>query len=287
MEFPGSDVDKESLNSGRLEQSMARSKGDQVLDEILRKVSDEDEETFELDDGALPYLYRVIYSLSPKWHGFCLQLDVPDLDQIKKNGTGADDCLVIALQNWLKEGTATWRNLIRAIFLPVGGGNQVLAKKIASSFKEIRCFKPIEQAQSASKAVIWDQSSETTVQNVVKEIQAVLGKSVTARWYQMGTVLGAPVGDLEGIRVDQNASLIEKQCMMLEAWLSSIESSDDSNKTWQWLVDSIGHPAGGKHPKMASKMAKLHPAEIVSFDEPPVTARQNPGIYTSIDLQNQ
>jgi hypothetical protein len=89
------------------------------------------------DDGALPYLYRVIYSLSPKWHGFCLQLDVPDLDQIKKNGTGADDCLVIALQNWLKEGTATWRNLIRAIFLPVGGGNQVLAKKIASSFKGI------------------------------------------------------------------------------------------------------------------------------------------------------
>ena len=87
------------------------------------------------DEEALPYLFRVIYSLSPKWHGLCLQLGVPDLDEIKKNGTGADDCLVLALQNWLKGGEATWRNLIRAIFLPAGGGNQVLAKKVASSFK--------------------------------------------------------------------------------------------------------------------------------------------------------
>ena len=109
-----------------------------------------------------------------------------------------------------------------------------------------------------------DQSSETTVEEVVKDIQAVLGNSVTARWYQMGTALGAPVGDLEIIRVDQNISLIERQSMMFVAWLSSIESSDDdSNKTWQWLVDSIGHPAGGKHQKMAQKMSKLHPGSYV------------------------
>ena len=100
----------------------ARSKGNKVLDELLSKVSDKDEETFELgkqisalslsmnsvtllsDDKALPHLFRVIYSLSPKWHGFGLQLGVPDLDDIKKNGTGADDCLVLALQNWLKSG---------------------------------------------------------------------------------------------------------------------------------------------------------------------------------------
>ena len=91
--------------------------------------------------------------------------------------------------------------------------------------------------------------------DVVGEIQEVLGGSVAARWYQMGTVLGAPVGELEGIRAAENLTPIEREARMLEAWLLHL----NSNKTWQWLVDSVGHNAGGKHPKAAKKLSELHP----------------------------
>ena len=101
---------------------------------------------------------------------------------------------------------------------------------------------------------------ETTVAAAVQEIQEVLGNSVAARWYQMGTVLGAPVGDLEMIRSEANASALEKEAMMLKAWLESL--GDDTTKTWQWLVDSIGHSAGGKHPKKAKELSQCHPGNI-------------------------
>lgn len=93
------------------------------------------------------------------------------------------------------------------------------------------------------------------VKVIVGEIQEVLGGTVAARWYQLGTVLGTPVGELEMIRATENLTLIDRQSMMLEAWLMCLTS----NKTWQWLVDSIAHQAGGKHPKLAKKIADLHP----------------------------
>ena len=100
-----------------------------------------------------------------------------------------------------------------------------------------------------------DQSSDASLQDVVQDIQAMLGNSVAARWYQMGTCLGTPVGELESIRVLKDTTPIDKQAKMFHAWLSSIET----NKTWQWLVDAVGHNAGGKHQKMAKILSEHQP----------------------------
>ena len=151
---------------------------------------------------------------------------------------------------------------------------------------EIRCFKPIEQAKSASKDVVCEcvykamyastfidhpdyiDDGSTAVDAVVQKIQGVLGNSVAARWYQMGTILGVEVGELEMIRSEANTSALEKETMMLKAWLKSLEdSSDDTTKTWQWLVDSVGHSAGGKHPKKAKELSQCHPGNIFMTEE--------------------
>ena len=58
-----------------------------------------------------------------------------ELDQIERNGTKVDDCLVLGLQSWLRGVDVSWRELIRAIYQPAGGGNQRLARDIAYSFK--------------------------------------------------------------------------------------------------------------------------------------------------------
>lgn len=90
---------------------------------------------FILEDDDLPFLFRGLHSLAPKWYGFCLQLGVKDLDKIEMNGTSVDDRLVLALQDWLKTPDVSWRKLIEAIFRPSGGGHQVLASDVAKSFR--------------------------------------------------------------------------------------------------------------------------------------------------------
>ena len=80
----------------------------------------------------MPFLFRAVYSLAPRWHGFLLQLSVTELGQIERNG---DDCLVLGLQSWLRGGEGSWRQLIRAIFQPAGGNNPRLAKDIAHTFR--------------------------------------------------------------------------------------------------------------------------------------------------------
>ena len=81
-------------------------------------------------------MFRKLHSLAPRWHGFCLQLGVKDLDQIKDNGTSVDDCFVLALQSWLK-GNGNWKQLITAIFQSAGGANPRLASDVAKSFQGI------------------------------------------------------------------------------------------------------------------------------------------------------
>ena len=87
------------------------------------------------DEKHLPFLFRALHSLAPRWHGFSMQLDVTGLDKIGRNGTDVDDCLVLGLQIWLKGDKVSWKQLITAIFQPAGGGNQRLAHEVASSFK--------------------------------------------------------------------------------------------------------------------------------------------------------
>ena len=124
----------------------------------------------ERDD--LPYLFRRLHRLASNWEGFCLQLGVKNLGQIKIKGTTVDDCLVLALRDWLIGDNVSWKVLITAIFRRAGGGHQVLARDIAESFKgeltlkqrylpliifcfisfltEMCHFEPIEQAITTS-----------------------------------------------------------------------------------------------------------------------------------------
>lgn len=88
-----------------------------------------------LGEDHLPYLFRALHDLAASWHGFSLQLGVTGQGQIQQNGRSADDCLALALYQWLKSGDASWTALIAAIYRPAGGGNQVLAQKIADSYK--------------------------------------------------------------------------------------------------------------------------------------------------------
>ena len=83
----------------------------------------------------MPFLFRALHSLAPRWHGFCLQLDLKDLHKIERNGTSVDDYLVLGLQGWLRGDKVSWKQLISAIFQPAGGNNKRMALDVAGSFK--------------------------------------------------------------------------------------------------------------------------------------------------------
>ena len=88
------------------------------------------------------------------------------------------------------------------------------------------------------------------IESAVRDIQAMLESKVAARWYQMGITLGAQVSDLEMIRLEKFPA-IESERMMLQAWLTNSD-----NTTWQWLVDSVGHVAGGNHQRLARSLSE-------------------------------
>jgi hypothetical protein len=70
----------------------------------------------------------------------------------------------------------------------------------------------------------------------------------------MGVTLGAPVSDLQSIRV-MKLPPSDSEALMLRAWLENCRGT-----TWQWLVDSVGHAAGGDHQRLAGKLAKKKPS---------------------------
>ena len=94
------------------------------------------------------------------------------------------------------------------------------------------------------------------VENAVKDIQGLLGSKVAGRWYQMGVTLGAPISDLDSIRV-RKLHPVNSEEQMLKSWLVN-----GNRITWQWLVDSVGHPAGGNHLKLAKQLARAKPSGI-------------------------
>jgi hypothetical protein len=221
---------------------------DERLTQFLQCVNEDDEREYELKEEHLPFLFRALHSLASKWHGFCLQLDVKELDQIERNGTKVDDCLVLGLQSWLKDVHVSWRQLIRAIYQPAGGGNPRLARDVAHSFKEMCTFKPSAIAQNTSTGNIGDFYKN--IESAVKDIQTMLDSKVAARWYQLGITLGARVSDLEMIRLEKQPAL-DCERMMLQEWLRNCD-----NTTWQRLVDSVGHVAGGNHQRLARTLSE-------------------------------
>lgn len=84
-------------------------------------------------------------------------------------------------------------------------------------------------------------------------IQNLLDHKVASRWYQMGVVLGVPVGELESIRNGQDTNAGMREAAMLQSWLQTSLLS----QTWQVLVDAVGHDAGGNHRGLAKKIAKI------------------------------
>lgn len=87
-------------------------------------------------EDDIPFLFRRLHRLTDKWKGFCLQLGVTQIQNIKQNGTSEDHCFALALWEWLKGcDNVSWKGLITAIFSPAGGENQALAKEIAENFR--------------------------------------------------------------------------------------------------------------------------------------------------------
>ena len=94
--------------------------------------------------------------------------------------------------------------------------------------------------------------SYSDVESAVGDIQSMLDAKVAPRWYQMGVTLGTRVADLEEIRL-KNLSAQESEGRMLGAWLNN---ADKKRTTWQWLVDAVGHSAGGQYQRLAKTLAK-------------------------------
>ena len=92
------------------------------------------------EEEHITFLFRALHSLASNWHGFCLQLDVEELDQIENNGTQVDDRLVLGLQAWLRGVDINWKQLIAAIYQPAGGANARLASRVALSFRGINFY---------------------------------------------------------------------------------------------------------------------------------------------------
>ena len=91
------------------------------------------------------------------------------------------------------------------------------------------------------------------IQTAVKDIVTMLGGKVAPRWYQMGVSLGTPVADLEEIRLSKNPAK-DSERKMFQALLAS--DNVRLPRTWQLLVDSVGHKAGGNNQRLAKSLSK-------------------------------
>lgn len=86
-------------------------------------------------DEHLPYLFRVLHELSARWYSFSVQLGVAGQEQIQRHGRAVDECLALALLEWLQSGDASWKSLVEAVFIPSGGAHQVMARRITDSYR--------------------------------------------------------------------------------------------------------------------------------------------------------
>ena len=86
-------------------------------------------------DEHLPYLFRALHELSARWYSFSVHLGVTSQDQIQRHGRAVDECLALALLEWLQSGDASWKSLVEAVFIPSGGAHKVLARRITGSYR--------------------------------------------------------------------------------------------------------------------------------------------------------
>lgn len=90
--------------------------------------------------------------------------------------------------------------------------------------------------------------------SILAYIQRILGNRVAARWYQMGVVMGVPVAGLENIRVSPDyQGVADRETAMLRLWIGGLTLLP---RTWQVLVDSVEHKAGGNYRGLAKEISK-------------------------------
>ena len=94
-------------------------------------------------------------------------------------------------------------------------------------------------------------------ENSTSKILSLLGNEVTARWYQMGIVMGVHVGELEIIREGEKL-VVDKLRAMIECWLRGSLLP----QTWQVLVDAVEHSAGGNNGLLARQIAAALAKEL-------------------------
>ena len=85
-------------------------------------------------------------------------------------------------------------------------------------------------------------SSKHEVKRALVFIREQLGNEVASRWYQIGVIIGVTV-----ISAELRPELCRYQWLEGHALLP---------KTWQVLVDAVGHNAGGDYQVLAEGLSK-------------------------------
>ena len=84
---------------------------------------------------------------------------------------------------------------------------------------------------------------------------------VSAKWHNIGIALRVNADFLEGIHKrggDPTSCLTS----VVEEWLrKNYNEKRFGEPTWQWLVEAVGHPAGGANMAQAREIAKRHKAK--------------------------
>ena len=89
-----------------------------------------------LNSYDLRIVYKEVYEASAKWRRIGLELNLTHgtLDAIEKRSPDPADQLERVLIKWLNKGTATWGELVKALFsIPVG------EKELARSLEKKYC----------------------------------------------------------------------------------------------------------------------------------------------------
>lgn len=98
--------------------------------------------------------------------------------------------------------------------------------------------------------------SSADIQHCISEVVSLL-VNVQSRWYEIGVLLGVPLDQLDMLLQNPDLnSCLDQLRKTVELWLRSREGQ----RSWQVLVDTVQHHAGGNHPSLAKSIADGHPA---------------------------
>ena len=95
-------------------------------------------------EDELHDIIRELTDVAASWRSIGIQLGIPysQLETIQLPGDKPLDCLEQTLATWLRRnfdverfGEQTWMKLVKVVKHPAGGGNRLLAEKIAKSHR--------------------------------------------------------------------------------------------------------------------------------------------------------